>query len=265
MTRRDPEPHALIGAYAVDALDPASAGRFERHLSSCPECADELAGLRETAARLCAAAAERPPQSLRKRVLAASARSPQLPPVIGRAGRLRRPAASRRSWQSGSPSPSRRRARGRVAVAIAAASLVAAAVIIAAVVLTGPGTSASGRARGRRIGIAIAAVLTAPDAKMLDVRLHTAGRATVIMSTRENALVFTAAGLPGLPRASCYELWLIGPGRDRPAGMLPPPRHGMTGPVVASGLRTGDHLGLTVEPRGGTRRPTSALLLLVPL
>ena len=100
---------------------------------------------------------------------------------------------------------------------------------------------------------------------MLDVRVRTAGRATVIMSARADALVFTAAGLPGLPRTRCYELWLIGQGRDRPAGMLPRPRHGMTGPVVAAGLRRGDRLALTVEPSGGTGRPTSAMLLFVTL
>jgi anti-sigma factor RsiW len=255
MTRRKPEPHALIGAYAMDALDGASAARFERHLASCPECAEELASLRETAARMCVAAAAAPPDRLRQRVLAASARSPQLPPVTGRSGRVRWPG---RSGTSG------RRAAGRAAVA--AVSLVAAAaIVIVTVLVTRPGASSSGSSAGRRVGIAIAAVLTAPDAKMLDVRLRTAGRATVIMSEREDALVFTAAGLPGLPRASCYELWLIGPRRDRPAGMLPRPLHGTTGPVVAAGLRHGDHLGLTVEPSGGTSRPTSALLLLIPL
>jgi anti-sigma-K factor RskA len=252
MTRRKPEPHALIGAYAMDALDGAGAVRFERHLSSCPECAEELASLRETAGRLCAAAATAPPELLRQRVLAASARSRQLPPATLRAGR---PAWTGRSWRSGRPA-------GRWAVA--AVSLAAAAAVVITVLVTRPAAS-SGPAAGRRVGIAVAAVLTAPDAKMLDVRLRTAGRATVIMSAREEALVFTADGLPGLPRASCYELWLIGPRRDRPAGMLPRARHGMTGPVVAAGLRSGDRLGLSVEPSGGTSRPTTAMLLLVAL
>ncbi len=33
------------------------------------------------------------------------------------------------------------------------------------------------------------------------------------------------------------------------------PKHGMTGPVVASGLRAGDRLGLTVEPSHGIPAP----------
>jgi anti-sigma-K factor RskA len=57
----------------------------------------------------------------------------------------------------------------------------------------------------------------------------------------------------------------MGPGGDKPAGMLPDPRHGMTGPVVASGLNPDDRLGLTVEPAGGSTHPTSAVIMFMPL
>jgi hypothetical protein len=60
--------------------------------------------------------------------------------------------------------------------------------------------------------------------------------------------VFTAADLHALPGARGYELWLIGPAGDRAVIMLPPVRHGMTGPVIAARLRPGDHLALTAEP-----------------
>jgi hypothetical protein len=39
----------------------------------------------------------------------------------------------------------------------------------------------------------------------------------------------------------------------------------MAGPVVASGLRPGDHLVLTAEPSGGTSRPTTPMMLDVVL
>lgn len=112
---------------------------------------------------------------------------------------------------------------------------------------------------------AIAAVLTAPDATMISAKVRTGGTATVVMSGRERMLVFAAAGLRALPSSRCYELWLMGPGPDRSAGLLPMPRHGMTGPVIASGLRAGDHLGLTVEPATGSRHPTSAMILVLAL
>jgi len=55
------------------------------------------------------------------------------------------------------------------------------------------------------------------------------------------------------------------PGADTPAGLLPMPRHGMTGPVITSGLRDGDRLGLTVEPATGTHHPTTAMILVLTL
>ena len=63
--------------------------------------------------------------------------------------------------------------------------------------------------------------------------------ATVMDGT---SLVFTTAGLPPLPAGRSYELWLMGPRGDRPVGMLPAPRGGMTSPVVATGLATGDYM-----------------------
>jgi hypothetical protein len=39
----------------------------------------------------------------------------------------------------------------------------------------------------------------------------------------------------------------------------------MTGPVIASGLRAGDRLGLTVEPATGTQHPTSTMILMLTL
>jgi hypothetical protein len=112
---------------------------------------------------------------------------------------------------------------------------------------------------------AIVAVLTAPDVTMISARVRTGGTATVVMSRRKRSLVFAAVDLRELPASQCYELWLVGPGLDRPAGLLPMPSHGMTGPVIASGLRSGDKLGLTVEPAMGTRHPTTPMLLVLAL
>ena len=85
------------------------------------------------------------------------------------------------------------------------------------------------------------------------------------MSRHERTLVFAAAGLRALPASQCYELWLMRPGTDTPAGLLPMPRHGMTGPVITSGLRDGDRLGLSVEPATGSHHPTTAMILVLTL
>lgn len=53
-------------------------------------------------------------------------------------------------------------------------------------------------------------MLNAPDAVMLTDRIKTGGTATVVMSDRDRALVFTTARLPRLPASWCYQLWLMG-------------------------------------------------------
>jgi anti-sigma-K factor RskA len=111
----------------------------------------------------------------------------------------------------------------------------------------------------------LAAVLTAPDAKMMTMPVTGGGTVTIVMSHRTQALAFSSAGLPSLPPRKAYELWLMGPPGTRSAAMLPKPTHGMTSPVIATGLRSGDTVELTVEPAGGAAHPTTRPLLLMTL
>jgi anti-sigma-K factor RskA len=111
----------------------------------------------------------------------------------------------------------------------------------------------------------LAAVLTAPDATMMSAPVTGGGSATVVMSHREHALAFSSVGLPSLPAGHGYELWLMGPSGRRPAAMLPRAAHGMTSPVIATGIRAGDMVELTVEPAGGAPRPTTAPILRLSL
>ena len=107
--------------------------------------------------------------------------------------------------------------------------------------------------------------LTAHDAAMMAGPVAGGGTATIVMSHSRHALVFTAQGLHALPASRGYELWLIGPDGTRSVGMLPAGRHGMTGPVIASGLRQGDRLALTDEPASGSVHPTAPMMLDVVL
>jgi Anti-sigma-K factor rskA len=112
---------------------------------------------------------------------------------------------------------------------------------------------------------AIATVLGARDATTLTAKVTTGGTATVVMSHRARALVFTASGLTRLPPAQAYELWVMSPAGATAAGMLPPARRGMSGPMVVDRLGPGEHLAMTVEPATGARQPTSAPVVVVVL
>jgi anti-sigma factor RsiW len=263
MASRRADLHTLAGPYALNALPPGDRARFERHLAACDACAQEVRGLQGTAARLARAAAVPPPTGLRDRVLAEAARTRQLPPVPAGPGasgtrwpwRSRRPAAARRRLRSARPPWLR-----PVALALSAA-FAAAAIAFGFVALDTQHSLSQARERDHML----AAVLTAPDAKMMSAPVTGGGTATVVMSHRERALAFSSSGLPRLPAGQSYELWLMGPSGGRPAAMLPRPAHGMTSPVIATGIRAGDMVELTVEPAGGAPRPTTAPILRLSL
>jgi anti-sigma-K factor RskA len=145
---------------------------------------------------------------------------------------------------------------------MAAAALAAVAVLAVAVVFGVSNGSMRHQLSAAQVSSQqMAAVLTARDATMMTGAVTGGGMVTIVMSHSRHALVFTAADLHALPASRGYELWLIGPAGDRPVTMLPPGRHDMTGPVIASGLQAGDHLALTAEPAGGAALPTAPMML----
>jgi anti-sigma-K factor RskA len=262
--------HTLAGAYAMDALSAPDRAAFERHLAGCEDCSQEIAGLREATARLAAAAAVTPPPGFKERVLAAAVITRQQAPAEGAAGSppAGTPAAATPGAVLGPVPWLHRIARQgwRVRLAAAAGAVVTVAVLGAAVAFgLANGSMRQQLDQAQSSSQQIAAVLTAQDAVMRTDAVSGGGTVTIVMSHSRHALVFTAAGLHALPSSRTYELWLVGPAGDRPVGMLPAGRHGTTGPVIASGLRQGDHLVLTAEPAGGASRPHMPMMLDVVL
>jgi anti-sigma-K factor RskA len=193
----------------------------------------------------------------------AAARIRQLPPLVdGQLGRQRMGRLRVRSWQRHVPSFGLHARLWLARVAAGAAVILAVTATVFGLHMASMQTRLTA---AEQRDAAIAAVLGARDATTLTAHVSTGGRATVVMSHRADALVFIASGLARLPASKAYELWLMGPAGDSPAGMLPPGRHGMTGPMVVDGLTRGDHLAMTVEPAGGAPRPTSAPVVMVGL
>jgi anti-sigma-K factor RskA len=249
--------HTLAGAYAMDAISAPDRDRFERHLAGCEECAREVASLREATAVLGTAAAEPMPSGLKERVMAAAAVTRQQPPAETVTRPHPRGATARIGpWLRSLAWPGRRGARRQRQAAV-----------LAVAVVFGATNSSIQRQldQAQSSSQQIAVVLTAQDAVMTTGPVAGGGTATIVMSHARHALVFTAQGLRALPASRGYELWLIGPAGTRPVGMLAAGRHGMTGPVIASGLRQGDHLALTAGPAGGSARPTAPMMLYVAL
>jgi hypothetical protein len=241
--------HLLSGVYVLDALDSdPERDRFERHLGRCQSCSAEVRGLREVTTRLAMAAALPPPPALHGRVFAAVQRTRQFPPAADAPPRPERWRGRYSGWLP------------RLALAGATAGVAAAVVL--AIILAGTQHRLSVAQAENR---AIARVLAAPDARALSRSTSAGGTATVIVSPSQRELIVTTAGLRSLPARKVYEAWLINPRRTRPAGLLPAPSGGRTRPLLATGLMPGDELGLTVEPAGGTAKPTTPPILVIPL
>ena len=240
--------HALAGVYALDALEPgAERDRFDRHLNRCQSCAGEVRGFREVATALAFAAAAEPPPGLRERVMAAVARTRQVPPEVRAEARPRR-SRSRAPW-----------------VPWLSGVVATAGIVIAVIFGIAAAHTQAQLNQARAQNQEIAGVLTAPDARLLTSRTTAGGAAVVVLAPSRHQLVVTMAGLPRLPSGQVYQLWLIGPVKIVSAGLLPAAEGGKTSPVLASGIVPGDKLGLTVEPAPGTAQPTTTPILALPL
>jgi anti-sigma-K factor RskA len=241
--------HALSGAYALDALEDGSErDRFVRHLSRCPACASEVRGFREVATALAFAATADAPAGLRVRVLTAVARTRQVPPEVGTHAR---PRGARRfttpwvPWLSG---------------AVALASI---AVAIFFGLAQGHTQAELNQVRAQNQALSL--LLSAPGVRVLSQATTKGGVATVVLAAERQELAVVTSGLPALPAGQVYQLWLIGKTKTTSAGLLPPARSGQTPPVLATGVKQGDALGLTVEPAPGSAQPTTTPILALPL
>jgi len=244
--------HVLTGSYALDAISDTEREEFERHLQHCPACEAEVRGMRETAARLALACAVTPPARMEQQVLAATYRTRQLPPLS--ADRPRR-ALSRRALPRRASS---RSAFPRGAVTRRVAVLAAAASVAVAAALGITQLSAQHQLDQAR-ATAIARVVTAPDAHVATARTSVGGSVTVVTSAALREAVVSASGMASLPSSRVYQVWVMSPSGARSAGLV----HGSS--LLASAVRPGDRIGITVEPADGTARPTTTPVAVLPV
>jgi anti-sigma-K factor RskA len=173
--------HALVGPYALDALDDGEERSFEQHLALCERCREELAGLREAAASLAYAAPRTaPPPELKQRILA-QARA-ERPNVV--------PLKRRRNWTA----------------PLAAAAAIAACAAVALGIWAASLSSSQDPLEN---------VLSKPGSKLVSM-----GRAGAVAVAPDGTAVL-AVGVPPAPSGKTYEAWVIRSGKAEPAGLFP--------------------------------------------
>ncbi|WP_327579755.1 anti-sigma factor [Streptomyces sp. NBC_00145] len=240
--------HTLTGAYVLHALSEAERAAFESHLGVCEACTQEVAELAATAGRLGLAVSETPPPELKARVMG------RIPNV-----RQESPLPKQPSRAGGNPVWGLRASRWALAACLAAAAG------LGGVAVWQHEEARDARAEAgaeQRRSAELAAVLGAPDAKAGTARLGDGASATVVVSKSRDKAAFVSSGLATPPSGKVYQLWFADGDTMRPAGLLDPASRAqavlLDGPVdQASGM------GITVEPAGGSPKPTSAPVALM--
>ena len=228
--------HSLLAPYVLDALDPDELSQFEAHLEHCPDCRTELGGFRATATRLAEAQSHVPPAALRQRLISTIASVQQERPVVT------------------SISP-RGRLRQGVPQMVAAAALVLAA--------AGGGGYLVERDRAddqRQQNVAMTSVLGAADATTASKTLPGGGTVRLVTSASRDAAVVVADGLPPLKDDKVYQVWLVKSSVPESQGTF-----SRSGAMVMEDLAEADQVAVTVEPDGGSEKPTTAPIVDVPV
>jgi anti-sigma-K factor RskA len=238
--------HALVGAYALDAVDDLERVAFERHLADCEACRAEADELRETAARLADSTWSVPPPRLRTEVLTAIGQTHQLGP--GQASRPERDARAAISrW--------RRFTAGAAAAAILAAGAGAATWSVQEQrVRDQSAVAAAAQLQQKRIQ----AVLASADLVVRTSPMTGGGKVTVAYSAAQKSSVVSIAATssPGSDRA--FQMWTIrGAGAPVDAGVLDAGQKSAL--RIVDGLPGNDAFAVSLEKAGGVAQPTDQI------
>ncbi len=260
--------HTLSGAYALDALAPEEAAEFRRHLAVCQACQEEVREFKQVAGQLGRVEATPPPPALKARILAAAARVPQQPPVVGSAAAHAATAATPEPAPAPAPAtaaanvvPLTRRTRGAGTSSRSWLPRLAAAA--AAVVLVGGGAAILSQ-RDAGVGrpdltAAAAQVFKAPDAEVTRVPTRNGGELRVAVSREAGKMAVDVRDLPALDATHAYQVWSVHNGVMTSAAVLT-----SVDPGGAMDLPGKDTLvAITVEPEGGSAAPTTAPIVSV--
>jgi anti-sigma-K factor RskA len=236
----------LLGAYALDAVDPDEARRVEAHLASCPRCRAEVQMYQETAAFLAYAGTDAPEgiwARIGEQIFAAGSDETQALPDLA-AVRARRSIA----WT---------RARG---VAVALATVAAAAITLLGVEVGHlNGRVATLQSAQGQNGLATGALsaLMSPHRDVVLTSSNESTSASVAIAPDGDAY-WLGSSLKVLPTSRTYEVWGYVEGQYRDLGLIGSAPGGLATFRVTKGVTK---LLITNEPEGGTRAPTTPVLI----
>ncbi|HEY4226114.1 MAG TPA: anti-sigma factor [Pseudolysinimonas sp.] len=241
------------GAYVLNALSDAENAQFELLLKDSEETRAEVTELADTAVELGLSVEQvEPPAGLRASILDKVAATPQLAPLPAAAV----PDESDQHEIARPAGPAEERAQRRwytrpVTTLVAAAAAVA--------LIFGGGIGVNAVIQGQQASATasqINQIQAAADYQRSTVPVTTGGTATLIWAASLQRSAIVVQGIDRLPGGKTYELWYIDKTGATPAGTFD--ASGTSQSVVLTGaMKSGASVGVTVEPSGGSKSPTT--------
>ena len=270
------EIHGAVGSYVVHALDEKELNQFEAHLAECETCRREVLEFSETAAHLGSLVETAPPPALRGSILDAIQQVRPLPPelpeeaprsnVSSLAERVPRKRAEPLEWDEPTVGPQvdelelRRQTRAKRLLAFATAAAVVVALVLGGFVVS------FNQQRQAQVAEATleTQLLTAPDAKTYTTTMPDGTRVSFVASKSMNKALFVANNLPEAGPNKSYQLWTLGPkGTAVPDAVF---AGGDRNRAWFDGnIRSASGLALTIEPEGGSPKPTEPVQAMTQL
>ena len=234
--RSHEELESLVAPYVLGAVDDDEAAELRAHLRDCEECRAQEQELRRGAALLPETVDPVPlPEGLIDRVVSRARTDVATEPRQPRARVRPMPRRASRPW-------------AWAAVAACGALLAASGALGYGLVRT--------HSELERTRSALSHLVAARQGITLTNR---AGNPVAQVVSRPDGGVFVAARLRPAPPGRTYELWVLKNGTPLPAGTFG--GEGLTVVELKRSLEGAEGVAVTVEPAGGSKRPTSKPIL----
>lgn len=236
----------MVALYVADSLDAEETNQFERHLQGCAECRAEVRELQEVMADVASLHEVSPPPELRASLLSRISTTAMLPAETTHHTPVTAAAVADQDSTVVRPDFGRRRRPALTWLAAAAAIL---AVALGGVTVWQQSELQSVQAADAQRQ----ELLSADDLQVNHTELDGAGLTYLVSQSRGKALI-TASDLPEPGENRSWQVWVMEDDVPRSGAVID---SGGAVQVQIEGVKGGQLLAITNEPRGGSPAPTN--------
>jgi anti-sigma-K factor RskA len=232
----------LKEAYVLGALPEEERSEFERYLAAHPDLQAEVEELGNVAGLLALSPQEHePPPELRQRIMdtvEAEAVQPRVHPPV-----------RRRPWLAGLWE-----GVGPRDLALAAAAVLVVGLFSWSMLLQGEVQDLQGRVQD------LQSQPQGPQMIALGGTGTERGAQAELITLEGDRAVLVAENMPPVPEGKAYQIWVIKGDTPEPSGLFVP-KGGSIAAVVENPVEGADAVAVTVEPEGGSEKPTTDPML----